>query len=101
MRAYLNDTLHKHGLVINKLTRSLALDEVLQGTNITEAKALDVTEEAACCVILKRSRVASLARQWCLRSVNDLRELLKGRFDGVSCCAGGLLVLLDHRRGCG
>lgn len=100
MSAYLNDPLHKHGLVIDQLTRGLALDEILQGIHITETKRFDVTENPLGGILLEESGIASLTGQRGRRGMDNLRVLLKGRLDSVACCALGRLFFFGGwRRG--
>lgn len=94
MSAYLNNALHKHGLVIDQLTRGLVLDDILQGIDITEPERLDVTEKSLGGILLEESGIASLTGQRSLRSVDYLRELLKDRLDTIACCALGCLFFL-------
>ena len=95
---YLNNPFHEHSLVINQLARRLALDEILQGVDITESQRLDVTKEPGGGIMFKESSVASLSRQGSLRGMNDLGILFKGRFNSFARCGLSGLFLLDPGR---
>lgn len=79
VQSYLNDALHEVSFVINQLSRGLALDQVLDGVDITEAQRLDVIDETRRLVVLQESAIASLVGQRLARGVDGLRIPLKNR----------------------